>query len=335
MDLSTNYMGLKLKNPLVPSASPISREIDTVKQLEDAGASAIVLYSIFEEQLAFEAEELDYFLTRGAESFAEAVTYFPKQEEYNLGPEEYLEHIRKCKAAVGIPVIASINGVSTGGWIDYAKKIEQAGADGLELNVYFLAADLDSDARQVENQYRVILKAVKSNVKIPVAIKLGPSFSSMARMAADLDADGADALVMFNRFYQPDLDLASLEVKPGVILSSSDDLRLPLRWIAILFGKIKASMAGTTGVHTGIDALKLIMAGADVAQMCAVLLKNGPQHVGVILDEMKRWMEEKEYDSIEKMKGSMSQKSVAEPSAFERANYMRALNEFTSARMLD
>ena len=334
MDLSTNYMGLKLKSPLVPSASPLSRDIDTVKRLEDAGASAIVLYSIFEEQLAFEAEELDYFLTRGAESFSEALSYFPHQEDYNLGPEEYLQHIRKCKEAVGIPVIASINGVSTGGWIDYAKKIEQAGADGLELNVYFLATDLDSDARQVENQYRVILKAVKSNVKIPVAIKLGPYFSSMAKMAADLDTDGADALVMFNRFYQPDLDLESLEVRPGVVLSSSNDLCLPLRWIAILFGKIKASMAGTTGVHTGMDVLKLIMAGADVAQMCAVLLKNGPQHLSIILNEMKRWMEEKEYDSIEKMKGSMSQKSVAEPSAFERANYMKALNEFTSARML-
>ena len=243
---------------------------------------------------------------------------------YNKGPEEYLDHIRKAKAATNIPIIGSLNGVSTGGWIDYAKKIQDAGADALELNVYFMAADQNQEARQIENQYLLILKAIKSNVDIPVAIKLSPYFSSMSRIATELDKNGADALVMFNRFYQPDLDLEELEVKPGVILSTSDDLRLPLRWIAILDGKIKASMAGTTGVHTGIDALKLVMAGANVAQMCAALLKNGPEYVQTVIKEMEQWMEDHEYDSIKKMRGSMSQRAVADPAAFERANYMKA-----------
>jgi len=326
MDLTTTYMGLKLKNPLVPSSSPLSKELDTIKKLEDAGASAIVMYSIFEEQISFEAKELDHFLNYGTQSFAEALTYFPRQEEYFLGPEEYLQHIRKAKEATGIPIIGSLNGISTGGWIDYAKKIEEAGADALELNIYFLPTNLNQESRQIENLYRVILRAVKANVKIPVAMKLSPYFSSMARMAKELDEDGADALVMFNRFYQPDLDLENLEVKPGVVLSSSKDLRLPLRWIAILYGKIKASMAGTSGVHTAEDAIKLIMAGADVTQMCAALLINGPHHLTKVLRDMQDWMEAHEYNSIKTMKGSMSQKSVAEPAAFERANYVKALN---------
>jgi dihydroorotate dehydrogenase (fumarate) len=326
MDLTTTYMGLRLKNPLVPSSSPLSKDLDTIKKLEDAGAAAIVMYSIFEEQIAFEAKELDHFLNYGTESFAEALTYFPQQQEYNLGPDEYLEHIRKAKSATKIPVIGSLNGVSTGGWIDYAKKIEQAGADALELNVYFIPTNLSQESRQIENLYRMVLKAVKANVRIPVAMKLSPYFSSMARMAKELDEDGADALVMFNRFYQPDLDLENLEVKPGVVLSDSKDLRLPLRWVAILYGKIKASMAGTSGVHTAQDAIKLIMAGADVTQMCAALLINGPNHLTKVLRDMQDWMETHEYDSIKMMKGSMSQKAVAEPSAFERANYVKALN---------
>ncbi len=326
MDLTTTYMGLKLKNPLVPSSSPLSKELDTIKKLEDAGASAIVMYSIFEEQISFEAEELDHFLNYGTESFAEALSYFPRQDEYNLGPEEYLQHIRKAKEATSIPIIGSLNGVSTGGWIDYAKRIEQAGADALELNIYFVPTNLNQECRQIENLYREILRAVKANVKIPVAMKLSPYFSSLARMAKELDEDGADALVMFNRFYQPDLDLENLEVKPGVVLSNSKDLRLPLRWIAILYGKIQASMAGTSGVHTAEDAIKLIMAGADVTQMCAALLLNGPNHLIKVLRDMQDWMEAHEYDSIKAMKGSMSQKSVAEPAAFERANYVKALN---------
>lgn len=329
MDLSTTYMGLKLKNPLVPSASPLSKELDTIKQLEDAGASAIVLYSLFEEQISFEAEELDHFLTYGSESFAEALSYFPQAQEFNLGPEGYLEHIRKAKQATGIPIIASLNGVSTGGWIDYAKKIEQAGADGLELNVYMLATDPARSSDEIEEVYVEVLKAVKSSVKIPVAMKLSPYFSALAAMAKRLDEAGADALVLFNRFYQPDLDLEALEVKPGVTLSSSTDLRLPLRWIAILFGRIKASMAGSSGVYTAEDAIKLVMAGADVVNLCAALLKNGPNHLGKVLGEMSSWLEAHDYASLKMARGSMSQKNVAEPAAYERANYIKALNSYT------
>ncbi len=328
MDMTTSYMGLKLKNPLVPSASPLSKNLDGIKKLEDAGASAIVLYSLFEEQLSFEQEELSYFLDRGTDSFAEALNFFPEQDEFNMGPEEYLEHIRQSKAATDIPIIASLNGVSSGGWIDFSKKMEQAGADALELNVYFLATNMEQESRQVENQYRVILNAVKSNVNIPVAVKLSPFFSSTARMAKELDEDGADALVLFNRFYQPDLDLENLEVTPGVTLSTSNDLRLPLRWLAILHGKVNASLAGTTGVHTAMDALKMIAAGADVAHMCAALLKNGPDYLATVLRGMEIWLEEKEYESLDVLKGSMSQKSVSEPAVFERANYMKALNDF-------
>ena len=329
MDLTTTYMGLKLKNPLVPSASPLSKNLDTIKNLEDAGASAIVLYSLFEEQISFEAEELDHFLSYGTNSFAEALTYFPEAQDYRLGPEGYLEHIRKAKEATGIPIIASLNGVSTGGWIDYARKMEQAGADGLELNVYMLATDPARTSAEIEQVYIDVLKAVKSSIRIPVAMKLSPFFSATAAIAKRLDDAGADALVLFNRFYQPDIDLEALEVKPGVVLSSSEDLRLPLRWIAILFGHIKASMAGTSGVHSAVDALKLIMAGADVANLCAVLLKNGPAHLGKILDDMERWLEEHEYTNLRMARGSMSQKNVAEPAAYERANYIKALNSYT------
>jgi dihydroorotate dehydrogenase (fumarate) len=328
MDLTTTYMNLKLKNPLVPSASPLSKELDTIKKLEDIGAAAIVMYSLFEEQISFEAAELDHFLSHGSESFAEALSYFPGQDDFNLGPDEYLEHIRKAKEATDIPIIGSLNGISTGGWIDYAKKIEEAGADGLELNVYLIPTNLEQESRQVENLYNIILKAVKSNVSIPVAMKLSPYFSSMARTAKELDEAGADALVLFNRFYQPDLDLEELEVKPGVLLSSSKDLRVPLRWIAILHSRINASLAGTTGVHNAIDALKLIAAGADSTQMCAALLQNGPEYLGKVLVDMSEWLESHEYDSLQMLKGSMSQKAVAEPAAFERANYMKALNDY-------
>jgi len=321
-------MGLKLKNPLVPSASPLSRHLDDIKALEDAGAAAVVLYSVFEEQISFEAEELDHFLTRGTDSFAEALDYFPKSLEYHLGPEEYLEHISKARAATNIPIIASLNGLTSGGWIDYAKKIEQAGAHGLELNVYFMAADATQDSLAIEQNYVDILGAVKSSVKIPVAMKLSPFFNSLTAMARKLDAAGANALVLFNRFYQPDLDVEKREVKPGVVLSHSDDLRLPLRWIAILHGRIKASLAGSTGVHTAQDVVKLLMAGADVAQMCSALLLNGPGHLAKVLHDLQAWMESHEYVSVVKMKGTMSQKKVAEPAAYERANYIKALNYY-------
>ena len=328
MDLTSKYLGLKLKNPLVPSASPLSKNLDGIKKLEDAGAAAVVLYSLFEEQISFEEEELNYFLDRGTDSFAEALNFFPEQDDYNLGPVEYLEHIRSAKAATNIPIIASLNGVSSGGWIDFAKQIEEAGADALELNVYFLATDPEQESRQIENQYREILKAVKTNINIPVAMKLSPFFSSVARMTRELDDEGVDGLVLFNRFYQPDLDLENLEVTPGVVLSTSNDLRLPLRWIAILYGNVKASLAGTTGVHTAMDALKMIAAGADVAQMCAALLKNGPDYLSTVLRGMEIWLEENEYESLQVLRGSMSQKSIAEPGVFERANYMKALNDF-------
>ena len=334
MDLSTTYLGLKLKNPLVPSASPLSKDIDSIKKLEDAGASAIVMYSLFEEQIAFEAAELDHFLTRGTEQFAEALTYFPEEDEFNLGPEEYLEHIRKAKEATDIPIIASLNGVSKGGWIEYAKKMQDAGADALELNVYFVATNPEQPGQEIEDLYREIVKAVKAQVTLPVSLKLSPNFSSISNMVSTLDEDGVDGFVMFNRFYQPDLDLQSLEVKPGVVLSSSDDLRIPLRWIAIMYDRIKASMAGSTGVHSAKDVLKLIMAGADVAQMCAVLLNNGPGYLSTILSDMEKWMQENGYDSISTMKGSMSQKSVAEPAAFERANYMKALGDYSRSYTL-
>ena len=328
MDLSTRYMGLKLKNPIVPSASPLGRDIPTIKLMEEVGAAAVVLESLFEEQIIHEKNELDHFLTRGTESFAEALSYFPDKDVYNFGPEEYLEHIRKAKAAVSIPIIASLNGVSTGGWIDYARKIQQAGADALELNTYYLATDPDKEGKVIEDNYIAVLKAVKGAVTIPVAMKLSPYFTSMSAMARRIDQAGADALVLFNRFYQPDIDLESLEVVPNLVLSSSESMRLPLRWVAILHGKVKANLAATTGIHTAEDVLKMIMVGADVTMVCAALFQKGIKHIAKVLADMKKWMEEHEYESISQMKWSMSHKSVAEPAAFERANYMKVLKSY-------
>jgi len=328
MDLTTKYLGLKLKNPIVPSAGPLSHTVDSMKRLEEFGAAAIVVYSLFEEQIEHETAELNHYLAQGTESFAEALTYFPEAEDYNLGPEEYVEHIHKAKQAVKIPVIGSINGVSTGGWTKYAKKIEEAGADAIELNVYHVAADPAQDGAAVENRYLETLRAVKSAVKIPVAMKLSPFFSSMANMAQRLDKAGADGLVLFNRFYQPDIDLETLEVTPNVILSTPHAMRLPLRWVAILHGRIKASLAATSGIHTAQDVLKMLMAGADVTMMCSALLKHGPGKIKEVLAELEKWMEEHEYESVAQMKGSMSQKSAADPSSFERANYMKALNSY-------
>lgn len=328
MDLSTKYLGLKLKNPIVPSSSPLSKELDTLKSLEDAGASAVVLHSLFEEQIAYEEQEYNYFTTYGTESYAEALTYFPKQNEYYLGPEEYLEHIQKAKKSLGIPVIGSLNGVSSSGWTKYAKQIEEAGADAIELNVYYLATDIDTDSKKIEEIYLNNLKEVKSAVKIPVAMKLSPYFSATANFCKKLDEAGADGLVLFNRFYQPDIDIENLEVVPDLSLSTNWELRLPLRWIAILFGKIKASLAATSGIQNYNDVIKVLMVGGDVAMICSELLRNGVSRITEILENMKKWMEEHEYDSIEIMKGSMSQKSVADPAAFARANYMKILNSY-------
>jgi dihydroorotate dehydrogenase (fumarate) len=328
MDLSTSYLGLKLKNPIVPSASPLSHSLDSMRRLEDAGASAIVMYSLFEEQIAHETAELNHYLSYGTESFAEALTYFPESDDYNLGPEEYVGLIHKAKQSLGIPVIGSLNGVSTGGWIKYAKKIEEAGADALELNIYYIPTDPKLTGDDVENRYFEVLNAVKSTIRIPVAMKLNPFFSSLANIAHRLDAAGADGLVLFNRFYQPDIDLEALEVKPNVILSTPQALRLPLRWIAILHGRVKASLAATSGIHTAQDVLKMLMAGADVTMMASALLKHGPEQIKTILADMDQWMLEHEYHSVRQMKGSMSQKSIADPAAFERANYMKALQSY-------
>lgn len=329
MNLETKYLGLSLKNPLVPSASPLSSEVDTVKKMEDAGASAVVMYSLFEEQINAENQALDHFLTSSQESYAEALSYFPKPQTYNnLHAEDYLEQIEILKNAVDIPVIASINGVSKGGWMSYAKRMEEAGADAIELNIYYVAADPNLPSDKVEQMYINDLEAVKESVSIPVSVKLGPYFSSFGNMALRLEEAGADGLVLFNRFYQPDFDLEALEVQPSLELSSSFEKRLPLRWIAILRPHLKCSLAATTGIHTAQDVIKMILSGADVTMMASVLLYRGPRILKQILDEMALWMEEKEYQSLEEMKGAMSSASVADPSAFERANYIKILQGF-------
>jgi dihydroorotate dehydrogenase (fumarate) len=328
MDLSTEYMGLKLKNPLVPAASPLSTDVDTIRHMEDAGAAAVVLHSLFEEQISFESEELDHYLSHGTESFAEAQTYFPEADDYRLGPDEYLEHVRRVKEVTAIPVIASLNGVSPGGWVEHAKLIEQAGADALELNVYFIATNSRLFAEDVDRIYVEILQGIKREVTIPVAMKLSPFFSAFASMAKRLDSAGANGLVLFNRFYQPDIDLEQLEVVPSLVLSNPHELRLPLRWIAVLRDQVKASLAANSGIGSGVDMLKALMVGADITQVASALLRRGVGYIETMLTEVTQWMEEKEYVSVEQLKGSMSQRSVAEPGAFERANYMKALNSY-------
>jgi dihydroorotate dehydrogenase (fumarate) len=330
MDLSTTYLGLKLRTPLVPSASPLSEEVDNIRRLEDAGASAVVLYSLFEEQLRQDRLELAQNLEQGTESFAEALTYFPEPPQLKLGPEEYLNHIMRAKAAVNIPIIASLNGSSVGGWTDYARQIEQAGADALELNIYYIPTDLDLTGGEVEQTYVDILRAVKLKVSIPVAVKLSPFFSSFANMARRLDDAGADGLVLFNRFYQPDMNLETLEIHPNILLSTPMAMRVPLRWVAILYGRIKASLAATSGVHRASDVLKMLMAGADVTQLCSVLLRHGARQLSVIEKDLVAWMEEHEYESVAQLKGSLSQKNCADPSAFERAQYMRAISNYSA-----
>ncbi len=328
MDLRTKYLGIDLKNPIVPSASPLSKNLDNMKRLEDSGASAIVMYSLFEEEIAHESAELDHYLHYGTEGFAEALTYLPRAEEYNLEPDQYLDLLRKAKASLGIPVIPSLNGITPGGWIKYAKYFEDAGADAIELNVYYIPTDSRLTSAAVEDRYVEVMAAVREAVKIPIAAKLSPYFSSFANIAAKMVDAGADGLVMFNRFYQPDIDLEKLEIDPGVLLSDSSANRLPMRWVAIFYGRLKASLAASSGIHTAEDVLKLVMAGADVTMMCSALLSHGPAHLRKVLADLKKWMEDHEYESIEQMKGSMSQKSVADPAAFERANYVKALNRF-------
>src|SRR6266550_6851282 len=327
-DLKTTYLGLHLKNPLVASASPLSKKVANARRLEDAGAAAIVLYSLFEEQITHESHELDHYLERGTHSYAESLSYFPDLDTYNMGPEPYLEHLYKVKQAVDIPVIGSLNGISTGGWVSYAQKMEQAGADALELNIYSLPTDPDVSSAELEDSYVQLVRDVRATIKLPIALKLSPFFTSLPHVAKRFVEAGANGLVLFNRFYQPDFDLEELEVIPNLELSTSHELRLPLRWIAILYGRIAADFALTSGVHTARDVLKAMMAGANVAMMTSALLTNVVGRLTHILADLQRWMEEREYESIAYMQGSMSQRAVAEPAAFERANYMKALNSF-------
>jgi dihydroorotate dehydrogenase (fumarate) len=324
-DLSTKYLGMTLRTPLVASASPLSKDIDGIRRLEDAGASAVVLYSLFEEQLRQEALELEYHLSAGTESFAESLTYLPTRSEFRTGPEGYLEHIRKAKKAVRIPVIASLNGATLGGWTHYAEQIQEAGADAIECNIYSIPADMDVPSNIVEQSYVEILHAVKSTVLIPVAVKLSPFFSNMAYMAKRLEGAGADGLVLFNRFYQPDIDLDELEIRPNVLLSTPQALRLPLTWIGILYGRVRSSLAGTSGVHSAQDVIKLLLVGADVTMLCSALLQEGVSHLRFVEHELRAWLEEHEYESVAQMQGSMSQLRCPDPSAFERAQYMRAV----------
>jgi len=327
-DLSTNYMGLNLKNPLVASSSPLCENVDNIRRMEEAGAAAVVLHSLFEEQITLESRELDRYLTQGTESFAEALTYFPDLGSYKLGPDEYLEHIRRAKSTVDIPVMGSLNGISTGKWIKYAKAIEEAGADALELNIYYIPTDMDETCEQIERMYVDLVRDVKDSASIPVAVKLSPYFSSMPRMARCLDQAGANALVLFNRFYQPDLDLENIEVVPNLVFSTSNELRLRLRWVAILYGNVRADLAVTGGVHTADDVVKAMMVGARVAMMTSALLKHGIGHMAMVLANLISWMEAHEYESIRQMQGVMSQQSVADPAAFERANYMKVLGSY-------
>jgi dihydroorotate dehydrogenase (fumarate) len=328
MDLKTNYLGLELKNPIVHSASPISESLDAMRQLEDAGASAVVMYSLFEEQITMESESLDHFLSYGSESFGEALSYFPEADDYKVGPQEYLKRIAAAKMSLDIPVIGSLNGVSTGGWVEFAKLIEEAGADALELNIYFVPTNPEMTGLDITKMHEEIVRDVAGCIDIPLSVKIAPFFSAIPNVCKRLADAGADGLVLFNRFYQPDFDLETLEVVPHLVLSSSNDLRLPLRWVSILYGRVDCDFAITSGVHTHQDVLKGLMAGAKATCMTSAILKNGPYRIANVLHDLEQWMEEHEYESVKQMQGSMSQKNVKEPTAFERANYMKMLHSW-------
>jgi dihydroorotate dehydrogenase (fumarate) len=328
MDLTTTYMGMKLKHPIVASSSPLSGNVAGVKRLEDAGASAVVLFSLFEEQLKHESAALEHLMMAGTESFAESLSYLPEIDDYTVGPDTYLDLLRRASEAVDIPVIGSLNGITNSGWIEYAQLMQQAGAKGIELNIYYIPADLTTSGRAVEERYIEIVKAVKTSVTIPVAVKLSPFFSAIGSMAKALDEAGADALVLFNRFYQPDFDLEKLEVAPNLNLSTPDEIRLPLLWIAVLYGKLQASLGATRGVHTPIEVVKYLMAGADAVMTTSALLKNGVDYLTTLRNGLQAWMEMNQYHSVAQMKGSMSQQNVADPTAFERANYIKTLESY-------
>jgi dihydroorotate dehydrogenase (fumarate) len=328
IDLSTQYLGFKLRNPLVVSASPLSKEITNLRQMEDSGASAVVLHSLFEEQINIETNELDRFLWDGSDLGAESTTIFPDLGNYNIGPDAYLEHIRQAKQTVSIPVIASLNGVSRGGWVSYAREVQQAGADAIELNVYFIPADPASSSADIEKLYIDLVTEIRHTVTIPVAVKVGPFFSAFANMAQRLEAAGANAIILFNRFYQPDFDLEALEVKPVVTLSNSSELLLRLHWAAMLHGHIHADIAITGGVHTAEDVVKSMMAGAKVTMLASALLQNGIGFLRPLHNQLEAWLEKHEYESIQQMQGSMSQKNVPNPKAFQRSNYMKVLSSY-------
>ena len=325
MNLKTTYMGLKLRTPLVVSASPLSEDIGNINRMEDAGASAVVLHSLFEEQIRYERYELHWRTTQGTESYPEALSYFPDPHELCVGPEAYLKHIARAKKAVTIPIIASLNGSTPSGWTSFAKQIQQAGADALELNVYNIPTDMKLSGAEVEHQYIEVVRSVRAEVSIPLAVKVSPFFTNFANMAKRFTENGANGLVLFNRFYQPDIELESLEVVPNVFYSTPMSMRLPLRWIAILYDRIGASLAATSGIHRGTDALKMLMAGADVTMLCSVLMRHGIDRLRGIEEEMVNWMREHEYESVEQLKGSLSHKNCPDASAFERAQYMRAV----------
>jgi dihydroorotate dehydrogenase (fumarate) len=328
-DLTTTYLGMKLKNPLVASAAqPLSNRVEKIKKLEEAGIAAVVMYSLFEEQIIHESLELDHYLSVGTEISPEVTSYYPQEGDFTLAPEAYVEAVNNTKKAVNIPVIGSLNGVSSGGWIKYARKIEDAGADALELNLYYLPTDPGLTASELEDNYVSLVGDVCNSVTIPVSVKLSPFLTAIPNMAKRLAGAGAKGLVLFNRFFQPDIDLEALDVVPHLILSNSNDMRLPMRWIAILYGRIQADLAITSGVHNGEDVLKATMAGASVCMLASELIQNGFGRLPVILAEIEKWMVQHEYVSLQQMKGSLSQKSIKEPAAYERANYMKVLQSF-------
>jgi dihydroorotate dehydrogenase (fumarate) len=328
MDLRTTYMGLPLRNPIVASASPLSEKLDNIKRMEDAGAAAVVMFSLFEEQIKRENASIERLITAGTNSFAESLSYFPDYEDYDTGPEEYLKLLRQAAEAVDIPVIGSLNGVTNEGWVDTARMMQEAGASGIELNIYYIPANLYMTGREVEHRYLDVLKAVKDSVSIPVALKLSPFFSAMGNMARQFDEAGADALVLFNRFYQPDFDLDKLDVKVNLELSTASEIRLPLLWIAVLYGRINASLAATRGVHSHIEAIKYLMAGADAVMTTSALLRHGIDFLTTLVDGLQTWMEDRQYESVQQMKGSMSQINCLDPGAFERANYIKIIESY-------
>jgi dihydroorotate dehydrogenase (fumarate) len=330
MDLTTSYMGLNLKHPVIASASPMSATLDGIQRMEEGGIAAIVLFSLFEEQIKHENEEFSHLMESGTQSFAESLSYFPEVDAYHVGPEHYLDLIRRAVERVEVPIIASLNCVTSEGWMEYARLVEQAGAAGLELNIYGIEANLETSSAQVEQRYLDILAAVKSCVNIPVALKLSPFFSAMGHMAKRLDQAGADALVLFNRFYQPDIDVQELEVAPTLQLSSASEIRLPLLWTALLYGHVNASLGATRGVESSNEVVKYLLAGADVVMTTSALLRNGPGYAAALVDGLKGWMEARAFASVGQMRGIMSHRNVANPAAFERANYLKMLESFKS-----